>query len=428
MCRIEETLPLLNILIPDFSLFWEFSAETWDTWDDEIAVICRDDESNTLYEDGEDIGMMDSGEIPGFPCLIVKNNERLKVCITQTRSGEKNYSYEFLHEEFDGSLTPATRDSYFEQDLEKEEPPLNFQWVATKEISPCVVKAYEEFKDFPQACQRDHIYYGLTKDKNTGVLNRKIREQIYKFRIDANAFKKMADQEGKDAFLQSTSEKKRYLTDEEILKRIWTDGKFEVVFKSFVAVENSPTPMEHRIAFSLDPRELFSISKVQVHHRNSTALRHSKNTYWVNLADLRSRTVVPSQRRLPNNVLTVPWDAYSHSLMFHLFVEEYDDSQTIEVSRTVTTQFSNKVDFNLDVKEGAVGAKLGYGFTHSASSSKTTKITTNVGSDDLGTLTFLFYDPVITKNFYGLFHGFHSVSNGTVEAMLVPVDLMKPKP
>lgn len=59
-------------MIPDLSLFWDFNAATWDTSDKEVAVLCRDDKNNTLYENGENIGNMVKGDIPDFPCLVVK--------------------------------------------------------------------------------------------------------------------------------------------------------------------------------------------------------------------------------------------------------------------------------------------------------------------------------------------------------------------
>lgn len=59
-------------MVPDLTLFWDFNATTWDTSDKEISVLCRDDKNNTLYENGENIGNMTNGDIPGFPCLVVK--------------------------------------------------------------------------------------------------------------------------------------------------------------------------------------------------------------------------------------------------------------------------------------------------------------------------------------------------------------------
>lgn len=34
--------------------------------DAEIVVMCRDDESDTMYENGEDVGQMEKGKSPDF--------------------------------------------------------------------------------------------------------------------------------------------------------------------------------------------------------------------------------------------------------------------------------------------------------------------------------------------------------------------------
>lgn len=86
-------------MVPDLTLFWDFNATTWDTSDKEISVLCRDDKNNTLYENGENIGNMTNGDIPGFPCLVVKNNERWKITSVNTRSGEA--TYEFISDAFE---------------------------------------------------------------------------------------------------------------------------------------------------------------------------------------------------------------------------------------------------------------------------------------------------------------------------------------
>ena len=74
LTEIEQSQLLLNILIPDLTLFWDFNAKKWDVNDKEVVVLCRDDERDTMYENGENIGQMTKGDVPGFPCLVIKNN------------------------------------------------------------------------------------------------------------------------------------------------------------------------------------------------------------------------------------------------------------------------------------------------------------------------------------------------------------------
>ena len=101
LIQIEESLLLLNILVPDLTWIGEFSAANWDIQDNEVVVICRDDDDNTLYENGESIGNLPLNEVPGFPCLVIKNNERLKVSNSTTRAGYAKY--EFINDIFNAA-------------------------------------------------------------------------------------------------------------------------------------------------------------------------------------------------------------------------------------------------------------------------------------------------------------------------------------
>lgn len=425
--QIESSQPLLNILIPDLSLFWDFNAKTWDINNSEVAVLCRDDKNGTLYEKGENIGSLPKGEIPGFPCLVVKSNERLKVANTNARSGE--VAYEFVSDAFDGSIkSPQTRHNDFDIDFEPTED-LDKK-VDKSEILPSVIKAWEEFKNVPNAYQRDYVYYGITKANTPGTLNRNIREKLYRFRINPSVFGKIADS-SQDPKLNDPSQGKRYLENWEILQRIWTDGKFEFRFKSYIAGEEGKDAMQHMLTFSIDPRQVFSIKKVHVHHKNSTMFRQSKNFYSVDVNNLDSKWIYPE--RLEGNhksqVFLLPWDLYSKSLAIHLFVEEFDLNQTMEKSISVVSEFTSKSDFSRE-QSGEVGdgikqtTKLGYGLSSTSTVTNTTKVTTTLGSDDLGTLSFFYYDSIIKTGSNGSYE-LYSVNNGSVEATLLPMDISK---
>lgn len=421
LLEIEKSQQLLDILIPDLTLFWEFNADKWNPIDSDVAVICRSDENNTLYENGEAVGNLSKGEIPGFPCLVVKDNERMKA-VPQTRSG--SVSYEFIDEAFDGSKREEysiTRHSYFDEALEKKE---NLeQPVSASEFKADIVNAWKEFKDVRDAYQRDYIYYGIKKDNKPGTLNRNIREELYRFMIDARAFKNIADQSSKDPSLQSTSQKKRYLTHDEILDRIWKDGNFEICFKSYIASQSNTNNMEHKLIFSVKAKDLFSIEKVHVTHKNSTLFRHSENTYTVNENDLHSKWYYPARQEGHNNVFLNPWDLYEHAINIHLFVEEIDDSQETTSEKTISNQYTNKADFSIEGGIDKIKAKLGYGISSTRSETSKTTVLTKTGSDDLGTLSFYYYDPIICYQ-EGAGYKLMNVSNGTVTATILPRNLL----
>lgn len=106
-----------------------------------------------------------------------------------------------------------------------------------------------------------------------------------------------------------------------------------------------------------------------------------------------------------------------------------DDSQTITEKKTVVSEFTNKADFSLTgggkVDEIELTAKLGYGFSHTKTVSNEVSITTNVGSDDLGSVSFQYYNPIIRdRNSIGDCKLFNA-STGDVSVTLLPIDTSK---
>ena len=426
LVQIEQSLPLLNILVPDLSLFWDFNAEKWNVDDKEVSVICRDDKDNTLYENGENIGKMTTGDIPDFPCLVVKNNERMKVSSVKTRSGEA--TYEFLSDAFDGSRRKL-QTRHYEEDINLQPTEDLEAYVNGSEIMSSVKDAWNEFKNVPNAYQRDYIYYGITKENKPGTLNRYIREKLYRFRIAANAYSAINDPT-QDPTLQDTQKNKGYLTNEEIIQKIWTDGNFEFHFKSYISGEDSKEAMEAKLTFTINPRDAFSLEKIHLKHKNSTAFRQSKNFYTVDAKNLRSKWIYPekSDKNADDLVFTLPWDLYNKSLSIFMFVEEWDKGQTITQEKSVVSEFINKADFSIE-GSGSIGkvslsTKLGYGFSHTKTVSNKATIQTTVESDPLGTLYFQYNDPIIRDEINGTYK-LYNVSSGSVVATLLPVDSSK---
>lgn len=426
LVQIEQSLPLLNILVSDLSLFWDFNAEKWNVDDKEVSVICRDDKDNTLYENGENIGKMTTGDIPDFPCLVVKNNERMKVSSVKTRSGEA--TYEFLSDAFDGSKRKL-QTRHYEEDINLQPTEDLEAYVNGSEIMSSVKDAWNEFKNVPNAYQRDYIYYGITKENKPGTLNRYIREKLYRFRIAANAYSAINDPT-QDPTLQDTQKNKGYLTNEEIIQKIWTDGNFEFHFKSYISGEDSKEAMEAKLTFTINPRDAFSLEKIHLKHKNSTAFRQSKNFYTVDAKNLRSKWIYPekSDKNADDLVFTLPWDLYNKSLSIFMFVEEWDKGQTITQEKSVVSEFVNKADFSIE-GSGSIGkvslsTKLGYGFSHTKTVSNKATIQTTVESDPLGTLYFQYNDPIIRDEINGTYK-LYNVSSGSVVATLLPVDSSK---
>lgn len=431
LIQIEESALLLNILVPDLTLFWDFDAEKWNTDSEEIAVISRDDNTNTLYENGEDIGAISSDQVPGFPCLVVKNNERMVVSNKATRAG--NAVYEFADDAYNPSKTGAlTRSGEWDMVLETAES--GIPYAKASELDPSVITGWNEFKMDATKAQRDYPYYGMTKTNSNGVLRINYAEEILQFRINAAKFGLISDtpagEPGGDPHLNgSVSPGKGYGSRdaEWILQRIWTDGKFEINFKTYMTpAGSSQGMMTANIQFSVPARYAFSIDKAHVNYTNGTAFRRQHYVYSVNANDLKPRWIHPTQLpgfTNPKPAFTRPWNVSNTSLDFHLFVSEYDASGTTSTTEMIVSEFATEASLGLDVPVGGgVTIKGAFGISSSTTTTNTIMVSRTLTSDDLGMVTFNYKDPVIISDLEKNTKGYqlHSDSNDFVEVVLAP--------
>lgn len=411
---VESALPLLNILVPDLTLFWDFNAQKWDVTEDEVAVLCRDDQTNSLYEDGENIGQLETGDVPGFPCLVVKNNERLRVNPAATRSVD-GVGYEFISDAYDGSKRPA-QTRHYDTDLDLEPTEDVNAYLSASQILESVRNAYAEFKGHPTACQRDYIYYGQTKDQTTGILNKNIAEKLYRFRINPAIYSNLTNSSA-DPKLTETAEYKRFLTNEEIIKRVWTEGAFEFHFYFLDNNENRTL----KFTYSVTPQELFSMEKVHLHHRNSTAFRSSRNAYHVEPQYLRSKWVY-----IPNApVFAQPWDLKNRPTTIYVHAEEYDQGETQTHTETHTFEHVSETTVSTTT-EGSdkTTVKHEYGTKNTITETGQLTVVTTVTSNDLGTLRMNFSDPIITNEKSGTY-AVRDYSFGDLVVTFLPVDTSK---
>ena len=423
LLEIEKKLLLLNIYVPDLTLFWDFNAHLWDANDSEVSVICEMDTKGTVYEDGESIGDLPLGEIPGFPCLVIKANKRLKVTENATKSG--GVSYEFIDDMFDGSnQPPMTRDASWYEDFEATDE--SGPYVPASELDSKVIEAYKEFGTRPGTIQRDYIYYGITNNNKNGVLDYSVSEKIYKLRIPANAFINLVDDASDPVFNTSTSQEKRYLSDEELLSRIWSGGSFLIDINTYQLNRAGENQTPTVIRYDIKARELFSIKRVHIHHRNSTWFRRSKNTYTVDVNDLRPKWYYPpySGTGITRSNVTNSWDLYHHSMSIFMDICEYDKDVKYTKTFSVKTEYATQVDTSVEagVKVGVVtlGGKVGVGITSSESKTNTLVAEYTEGSDHIGSFSYNYRQPVIVGGLTAKGYKVNTYNIGRMEFMIIP--------
>lgn len=400
LSRIEEVLPKLNILIPDWSWAEGFSVNNWDTDDIDVSVgYVVDNMGVQLYNNGQEEFLLKFGQLSEFPIVIINTNERVKIT-SKTKSSATEF--EFIDSEFDGtreSITKAVDHEYFDRIIETED---YSNFVRTSEVengSTSSIDAYSLFANNPSAVHRDYIYYGMTNDIPAGKLNVHITEYIAKFRLGSLDSEFLFDG---DDFKNCPSSYTRYVTipDETLINKFYYEGNLELYFQICVGNADGTStiiPKYKNVSF----REAFQLSKVHVDFKHKTWFTDRK---WVFTVD--KQCFVP--KWIDANIQLPKWDICSQSTIMNIHVSEYDNEEeetgTITVVKSFTSNFTTEEDLSLSLgisieeigNANAAGkVKVGYGSNNKVETTENVTTKVKKGSDDLGTALLYYTDPVI---------------------------------
>lgn len=268
---IVYAIPKLTIMIPDWSWLGSFNVNSWDTDNSDISVGFKaEDRTIPLYDNGEWYYSLSVGEMPDFPVMFIKNNERMKTVGTVTRGGEN--SYEFVDDAFcnnDISTKGIDWQYYYSDTLYTYEEPNDN--VTASELDSKVIAAYDEFGDEDYYYQRDYIYYGMTRDKSTGVYNPRFKEYLYKIRFD-NALTSGLTESGDGSFPDEYSNKGSRKDDDELRELDFRiDGNLDRRFNIIVG-NKSDSLTTYTFAKSVRMEDLFEYNRIHIGMRHKTAL------------------------------------------------------------------------------------------------------------------------------------------------------------
>jgi hypothetical protein len=425
LIQIEETLPLLNILIPDLAPFTSFNPIDWDLQDEEVVVMVTDDQNNILYGNGDSLFCLSPNEIPDFPILLVKDNKHLKIATNSLRS--TGLSYEFVDDNFNREKTQkengeiSLRHSYYDKDVFDESLIAETDGIHYRYLDESLRKAYTE--KVTGAIQRDYIYFGLSKSNPTnGPLNKNIREKMLRFKISSNAFNFMCNDPNRDPnFNQGISQEKNELTDAEIISKMWKSGTFDFCFDIIIGTAGGVKYQQ--MIFSVPPRQLFGLNKVHVERQNPTLFRHSKYTYTFDSGCLESKWVYFGDLPIVNNYL-YPWDISSQSLDIEIQISELDREATYTEKIKTSHTFAGKGTFSSEVSAGNVPIKLGFELSTTDGEEREYTVTYKKESDKLGNLTLRYDDPIIVKSLSS-FRYLNNMSNGTISLTIIPENIVQ---
>ena len=422
--KIESNCTLLNILIPDWSWIGAFSVKDWDIQDNDVSIVVYSDNKNyTIYSNGQKDGVITLGEIPGFPVLIVKDNDRLKS--VSTKSG---LSYSFIDEAFNGNNTKSEARGRDHEYYDRTFPTEDYSnFVLQSEVntnSVSAISAYYIFNNNPYAAHRDYIYYGMTNEITNGKLNNRITEYITKFRfatLDTSFFFETGDFESSSKTLTRTS----YDQNDYLMEKMLLDGNLEIYFDIYVGNKDNSVQKVRKFV-SVPFKDAFQLSKVHVDFMHKTWFQSRKWVYTVDRSCFLPKWI-NVDLRLPK------WDISTQSTIMNIFVSEYDNSETKEVETIIKTSYSDNFVLESEVAASApIGnvnltgkVKVGYNQTSGNETSDIVKNIINLGSDDLGSACLYYSDPIIESVVTGddgktSGYRIREINTGFVHMLIIP--------
>lgn len=373
LLQIEKQYPTLTILIPELPLKL-FSAEQWNTKDQIPAVsylVSTLADVPIIYANGSE-DLIDNEAIPGFPIVLVKENERVAIS-----SSTKSFTNDQL---ISGAQTITNQQLIFKDPAFNNINPTSISGRIAKSTSTTgipseIQKVYDAFDIFNvTGWQRDYIYYNLTKATDKGPFDHRYMEHIVGFQMIGDgmeAIKKICDQPADPKPLQEVNS---YGMGRG--KKLWTDGELEFKVKVYLGTK-SPIGTELMKNIRAKPEELFDL----------TYTSDNSNVTWLYL-----KSATPKLKELSLPIFE--WDLADYSNIIKIAIEEVDATQTTVSTSSTTVKFASNFEYSSQwgetVKNGTkFGSTVEQTYTNSFS------ITTTYGNDELGEVVINFGDPII---------------------------------
>ena len=406
---VEKSIPLLTILVPDWS--WAndiaFSVNNWDTSIKTIVVgYMNGEKTNSLYHNGEYYDAMPSYIIPEFPIVLIKNNERMKIESADTKGGP--FLYGFVDEEFNGSASQTKSDYYYEHINNPSNPASDT--LSTSSIPLRVREAYTHVCSEPQLKQRDYIYYGMTESVDSGYIDLHYAERLWKCKInpmelnyaftDDHISNTQPDWNTTITFNGKISGLPNTLTDTELFALDWVDGEVELCFDIYAGNIH-----EQRLR-AVEFKEAFQVSRVYEHYHYVWIDSMKYRTYYVEKVDL-----VPKWINLNFNLFT--WDLSSYPNSYYVTITEIDCGVTRTQSFTKT--------FNMSANVSGT-KKTNWGISAGANIQCECNLTDTQDSEELGVFNVFYADPVVmTVTQYIGYSIVPLYSTNTIDVIVMPV-------
>ena len=455
LSSIESALPLLTIMMPDLSFANGFNVEDWNPEEKEVSASYVDGNKDRIfYCNGDSVASLGRNELPCFPYMVVKNNERMRISSVHTRSGNQSLQYEFVDDVFNPAKRHRVKtrssdygdyvnvDTIDQSLLEKTWNCIDTTLVDNRVIMACAVN-----RNSPE-CTRDYIYYGIKDsiDGNEGHLRPHYNERLYKFKVTSSCYDVLTDGQnatnvdpvipsGDENFLSNRTVPLEDSVLVSFFNNVWSSGHFEFVITSFLGNRNgTSTPVVKYL--DVEPKDLFQVASVHYYHDPGNFWAHSHYQYKLFPEDIIPKWVdVTLSSGGPIYLLPGSWDLTEKSLMLYIKVQEYDPS--VEVTNTFTDnmEFASMRNFSWSTDE-YIKITTGISENEKTSSSIFFSETIHGGNDELGSVVLNYTDPIILKAYSenGFIHPLNDIgpglfkvytyNTGRVQLMILPSNIV----
>ncbi|MFD2286762.1 hypothetical protein GJU39_17615 [Pedobacter petrophilus] len=375
-----ENLPTLTIMVPEIP---NFTPQSWDI-NTEMPLVAVSPATKVydniiLYNAKGETTKVPYGLVPGYPVVVVKENERIVINNSnENKISLRNSSFNlsFANKAFNKSVSNLTLKNQLQNSIKPEKTsrlvdlPLANSF-PERSIDQAAIDAFNLGLDW----HRDYIYYGLNPANNIvrGKFNNSYVEHIVSIKLKDNNYGKISDS---DADPKSVDEYS-YRPGDRPFPVLWTDGYFDIRISILINSKNGGSSQIEKI-FSLKGTDLFDV----VYQRDGNTTRN----YRV--------SITPKECFL--NEPIVAWDLENYGSQWKFIAKEFDLSQDITLSYTNTTTYATNFQYDVGFGEKVkVGVKFGASLTESTTNSFQVK--TTVGSDDLGEGILEFSNPIILR-------------------------------
>lgn len=382
---LTDNFPTLTIFVPTLPNN-SFSCESWKLEDQIPDIAVRNYGGNKTYcynSQGEEY-YLENDEIPGYPIVVLKINERISVKKNNdnnsiaVRSSTSDIELEFIDPIFNNITTsfdnitpftdqPKTRVSGTDIKLQK------------------VRDSYEIFPNNTEGWQRDYVYYNLTNQQDRGKFDLRYKEAIVGFQLVGNVdalLNKIADQPDDPRLINRYDwfvMRKKYPDQNPTPLTCWTEGEFEfeVIYQ---VVSKNLASSSHETMFRCSPESLFDVETIE---------SSGSKTKW------KITNITTKYKFL--EVPLFEWNIENYGASYKISISEFDQSETFTTQYTSSVEFATNFGF-----DATFGENVKQGLKFGSSSKETSQITNSVvktlKSDDLGSVIINFGDEIIMND------------------------------